>query len=98
MPVRKLRSITDQPEPPPPASPADNLRAAFDLVELCRFLHPWEITRGYGVSLTFRRARRTRSDPSSGRVGLSVVAEVDRAGGRRADVPGRLVQHVRLDR
>jgi hypothetical protein len=25
------------------------------------------------------------------------VAEVDRAGGRRADVPGRLVQHVGLD-
>ena len=46
MPVRKLRSITDELEPPPPASPADNLRAAFDLVEFCGHLHPWKITRG----------------------------------------------------
>lgn len=46
MPVSKYRSITDLGPPPVSSSPAQNLRTAFDLMELCYRLHPWPVHRG----------------------------------------------------
>lgn len=46
MPVKKYRSITDLGPPPASDSPAENLRAAFDLMELCYRLRRWPVHRG----------------------------------------------------
>lgn len=46
MPVRKYRSVAELGPPPASDSPAENLRAAFDLMELCWRLHPWQVPRG----------------------------------------------------
>ncbi|MPZ29188.1 MAG: hypothetical protein GEV12_23045 [Micromonosporaceae bacterium] len=46
MPVSKYRSIAEVGRPPASDSPAENLQAAFDLMELCRRLRPWQVQRG----------------------------------------------------
>lgn len=46
MPISKYRSIVELGPPPASDSPTENLRAAFELMELCRRLHPWQVHRG----------------------------------------------------
>lgn len=46
MPVIRYRSIADVEPPRSSESPTENLRVAFDLMELCRRLHPWPVRRG----------------------------------------------------
>jgi hypothetical protein len=46
MPVSKYRSIDELGPPPAADSPADNLRMAFELMELCYHLHPWHTYTG----------------------------------------------------
>jgi hypothetical protein len=46
VPVSKYRSITELGPPPASESPAENLQTAFELMELCRRLRPWQVHRG----------------------------------------------------
>jgi hypothetical protein len=46
MPVSKYRDITQLPPPPVSDSPTENLRTAFELMEFCWRLHPWQAHRG----------------------------------------------------
>ena len=47
MPVRKFRSIEEMRDAPPaPPLRAENLRAALELSELARWLHPWHLPHG----------------------------------------------------
>lgn len=46
MPVSKHRNIADVGLPPVSESATESLRAAFELMALCRRLHPWQTERG----------------------------------------------------
>ncbi|HLV58626.1 MAG TPA: hypothetical protein VKY81_07120 [Natronosporangium sp.] len=46
MPVTRYRSVEEMGPPPASDSPAENLRAACELMELCYRLHPWPVHRG----------------------------------------------------
>lgn len=46
MPVSKHRHITELGPPPVSESATENLRAAFELMDLCLRLHPWPPRRG----------------------------------------------------
>lgn len=68
MPISKYRSIEELGPPPSSESPADNLRSAFELLELCYRLHPWPVHRGVrryrSSAVTSGATRRVKVTPS----------------------------------
>lgn len=46
MPVSKYHSISELGPPPASNSATENLRAVFELMDLCQRLRPWQVHRG----------------------------------------------------